>query len=345
MSKILSGSALIISAVILLWFSVMSACSSSIIIIDERTFYIEDNVLITGIVIISIIILTSIIYKNKNKLTIVSEWLISGFSLIKNILIIVGIIDSIVFIFITQMVSTYDQRRIIRAVEQMKSNNYSVWENGNYFAMWPHQNFLVLILLLLSYIFPKYYVLIFQLLNCLAVGGIYYYTDKTIEKYNFSKVTRILVQLCFLIFFPIRMYVTFVYGTLLGLFFSVYAIYKWTDFNEEHRVSDAIIVGICFSLAILIKSNYLIFMIGTVICSILRIIKEKKARSLLIILTIIMFYFVSSAIVDYSIVHMTGVQKSHKMSSLSFVAMGLHENPYRAPGWRDEILSCSKVSS
>ena len=101
MSKILSGSALIISAVILLWFSVMSVCSSSIIIIDERTFYIEDNVLITGIVIISIIILTSVIYKNKNKLTIVSEWLISEFSLIKNISIIVGIIDSIVFVFIT----------------------------------------------------------------------------------------------------------------------------------------------------------------------------------------------------------------------------------------------------
>ena len=77
MSKILSGSALIISAVILLWFSVMSVCSSSIIIIDERTFYIEDNVLITGIVIISIIILTSVICKNKNKLTIVFEWLIS----------------------------------------------------------------------------------------------------------------------------------------------------------------------------------------------------------------------------------------------------------------------------
>lgn len=77
MSKILSGSALIISAVILLWFSVMSVCSSSIIIIDERTFYIEDNVLITGIVIISIIILISVICKNKNKLTIVSEWLIS----------------------------------------------------------------------------------------------------------------------------------------------------------------------------------------------------------------------------------------------------------------------------
>ena len=72
MSKILSGSAFIISAFILLWFSVLSACSSSIIIIDERTFYIEDNVLITGIVIISIIILTSVIYKNKNKLTIVS---------------------------------------------------------------------------------------------------------------------------------------------------------------------------------------------------------------------------------------------------------------------------------
>ena len=336
MSKILSGSALIISAVILLWFSVMSACSSSIIIIDERTFYIEDNILITGIVIISIIILTSVIYKNKNKLTIVSEWLISRFSLIKNISIIVGIVDSIVFVFITQMVPTDDQGMLIRAVEQMKSNNYSVWENGNYFSMWPHQNFLVLILLLLSYIFPKYYVLVFQLLNCLAVGGIYYYTDKTIEKYNFSKITRILVQLCFLLFFPIRMYVTFVYGTLLGLFFSVYAIYKWTDFNEEHRVSDAIIVGICFSLAILIKSNYLIFMIGTVICSILRIIKEKKVRSLLIIFTIVLFYFVSSVIVDYSIVHMTGVQKSHKMSSLSFAAMGLHENPYRAPGWRDE---------
>ena len=77
MSKILSGSALIISAVILLWFSVMSVCSSSIIIIDERTFYIEDNVLITGIVIISIIILISVICKNKNKLTIVFEWLIS----------------------------------------------------------------------------------------------------------------------------------------------------------------------------------------------------------------------------------------------------------------------------
>ena len=77
MSKILSGSALIIPAVILLWFSVMSVCSSSIIIIDERTFYIEDNVLITGIVIISIIILISVICKNKNKLTIVFEWLIS----------------------------------------------------------------------------------------------------------------------------------------------------------------------------------------------------------------------------------------------------------------------------
>ena len=77
MSKILSGSALIIPAVILLWFSVMSVCSSSIIIIDERTFYIEDNVLIIGIVIISIIILISVICKNKNKLTIVFEWLIS----------------------------------------------------------------------------------------------------------------------------------------------------------------------------------------------------------------------------------------------------------------------------
>ena len=74
--------------------------------------------MIIGIVIISIIILTSVICKNKNKLTIVSEWLISRFSLIKNISIIVGIIDSIVFIFITQMVPTDDQGMIIRAVEQ-----------------------------------------------------------------------------------------------------------------------------------------------------------------------------------------------------------------------------------
>ena len=122
MSKILSGSALIISAVILLWFSVMSVCSSSIIIIDERTFYIEDNVLITGIVIISIIILISVICKNKNKLTIVSEWLISRFSLIKNILIIVGIIDSIVFTFITQMVSTKNNNEFLDKMSYFLKN-------------------------------------------------------------------------------------------------------------------------------------------------------------------------------------------------------------------------------
>lgn len=338
MSKILSGCALLISAVILLWFSVMSACSSSIIIIDERSFFIKDNLLITCVVIISMIIVGTVINRNKNRNIInkIISWFIARFSIIKNIFIIAGTIESMVFVLITQMIPTDDQGVLVSAAEQLQNGDFSKWGIGGYFSMFPYQNFLVLVLLVFSYIFPKCYALVFQLLNCLAIGGVYYYTDKVLEKYRFSKVNRILVQLCFLLFFPLRMYVTFVYGTIPGLFFSVFAIYKWTEFNEKHRVSDAAIIGICFSLAILFKSNYLIFMIGAAICSLLRIIKEKKIRNALPVVFILSFYFIFNAALNNTIVNMTGMQKDHQMSSLSFVAMGLHENPYRGPGWRDE---------
>jgi len=338
----LSVCALVLSGLVLLWFGTMSAVSSSVIIVDEVTLYINDNVLFTIVAILLLITAGIISYKNKpaiqQKLTVIYDKTngIVCFNSVKNTFVVLSIIECIVFVFITRMYPTDDQETLINAVEQFKNGNYSGWASGEYFSMWPHQNGLVLFIVLLSYILPKYYVLAFQLLNCIAVGGIYYYTDKILEKEGIGKFSRLVVLISYFVFFPFRMYVTFVYGTILGLFFSVIAIYMCIKYLKDGQIKNAILSGIYCSLSSIAKSNYSIFIIGIVIFIVLYILKNKSYRKLSLIAIIGAIYFILSFSVKTTMHSITGEDVNKGMSSFSYFAMGLHENVYRGPGWRDE---------
>ena len=133
-------------------------------------------------------------------------------------------------------------------------------------------------------------------------------------------------------FVPFFLYVTFVYGTLPGLFLALAACVQLIKYLETGRFQNAILCILCIVAAKLIKSNYLIFAVGFAAILLYDFIRKRNWRHLAVTAVLIVSVVASSHVVTAFTEHLTGIHSNGGMPSILFVTMGLQEGP-SAPGW------------
>lgn len=296
---------------------------------NERSFFIDGNPLIILVLIVFITGGVFLLYMWQKK---------HSFHVGKYLMTIMMIINPL-FVLMSRNIPDADSYKCVDAAAQLVEGNINVFQVGNYLFKWPNQNGLVLFYYVISKLFGAHNYLLIQILNAVLVDILYLAVYQFLKKYedNYAE----LCVTCICIFFPLTLYTTFVYGTIIGLVFSVGAMILQQIYFHERRWKYLILSGLFIALAVQFKSNYLICFLGMVISYFfdsVRVYKEnsqdRKSLFPIGIVVLVFFLFLGNTATKLSLAQITDGESTgvKGVPLYAWVVMGLQESP-RAPGW------------
>ena len=275
--KIIIYAVEIIFIFILSFLTIESMFRSCSITSSETTTYLFDNPIIHIITISITIFIFSKINKIKKD---IDKKIVIG------LVCIWGLISAI-WIFMSNLYPRADQRYIYNITLQMKKGIFDSFEIGKYMVANPHQLGLLLYEYIFSFIFGVKNYLGLQLINVVALF-ITYFSIYKLTTYMFKdKKTSICTLIGLFLFIPMWFYITFIYGNIIGLMFSMISLVFILKYLEKNKIVYLITASICIGLAIMFKSNYLIMLIAIVCIIILDMISNKKINNIVIIIALI----------------------------------------------------------
>lgn len=239
-------------------------------------FYLSDSVLLhIAVLFIFIFAVTAVVRKfnsRKNHVLSKMEW-VNCF-----IFFIVGML----WIFLTRMHPISDQQKVLSIAEQMSLGDFSQFRvNEGYLWRYPDQMGIVFFYYLHVTLFGKYAYLSIQVSNLLAATTALLVV-KRLSDLIFSaesdKKIGIEVQLAYMLFVPYLLYITFIYGTILGFSFSLLAMYYEVKFLQQGKIKYVFLSALFISFAVAFKTNSLIMMVAMLLFLIYDILMEYKKK-------------------------------------------------------------------
>lgn len=337
---------LIISALL-----VLSGFSTCVVLYNnggEHVVYIGDNMawnLIFGIGVLLAIVAAKLLYDrfSSSKMCVYARK-IGTYRNIRRLGLFVLFLAGFLLVYYTRLDAKVDQYYIMDAAHALRIGDYNPFlTDGNvgYVARYPHQAGIVVFLYFLGEIIGDYNYVGFQLINVIALAGIYKTMLDIAKLWGIGHRRSILLLLLEMAFIPLVMYTTFVYGTLIGLALSLAAIKNELKFFLEKKYRFAVAAAIEISLAVVIKNNYLIFMLGMLLAAMVEAFRKKDTDFLIALAFIVIACESVPKLPAKFIENKTGVELSEGISSIAWVAMGLQENDERANGWYNNFLLSS----
>lgn len=295
----------------------------------EDTLFIDDNIFLNIGAVLLVIAASWFLCRRK---TVISGRFVKIYIIAVNVLMVW-------FVLSTQFVSVDDQFQVLSTASAFLKGNYEPWNQGGYCFRWGHQNGIVLIYAFLSLIFGEGNYLVFQLLNILFVGITYYCIYKTFKKFVPSNNVTKLILMALYTFLPYLMYVTYIYGTLIGMMFASAGIYFVICFLDDTDVKCGLAAAVLLALATVCKSNYFIHIIAVCILLLVDALKNEKKdfktqgiRKIILIGAVIGACVLSRTVTTAVIENKIGKEAPKGSPTILFVVMGMQEG-WRAPGW------------
>lgn len=237
------------------------------------------------------------------------------------------------FIMFTQMEPRADQQMVLQVADQFAKGNYSAWNKGSYGDLYANQYGLILVLAVFTKIWGNYNWMAFQIMNIFFVIAAALGMKKiTFLLFNNEKISKI-VYLILLFYLPMNLYVTFVYGTLPGLTFVVWGTYFILKAFEKDSIMTGIWGAAFIVLACILKNNYLIYFLGTLIIVFFYLCRKKTKTGFCLMLGLLILYVASGNLINHYINGKVGNRADRGIPSIAWVAMGLQENEKKGPGW------------
>lgn len=301
----------------------------------ENVTYKFDNIIINSILIVIAVFILYIISKIFNKVK--PKCLLIG-------AITIYILIATTWILFSKAPLRADQKMVENIARNFIQGNFIDFNQGMYMDYHPLQISIVVFIELIYRIAGSFAnPIIIQVINVIfqAIAFIYIYkiTGVLFKNETIQKIVIILLLGC-LVF---TLWTTFVYGNIIGLMLGVMAIYYTLKYLEEKKTKDLIFTTITIILAVILKSNYQVYMIGIIIALVLDLFKKidmKIISTIIIILSIL-------AISNKAIVKIMGLRVGHEISDgipmISYIDMGLAKPVDRASGWYNAKVDVEKI--
>lgn len=228
-----------------------------------------------------------------------------------------------------------DQLKVCQTALAMVKGDFAAFDPGGYLSVYPHQMGLVLLLYPLSILFGCGNYLAFRFLNIASMIAVFYVMSLIYRILFRSEILSDFAHCFFGCFFPLTLYVSWVYGTVPGLALSLTGFYFGLRFVSENKAPQMLIAAVSLAVAVQLKKNYLIMLIAYGVMLLLDLIRRRRAMTLAAIAATALLYILSGRGVAYCAEKMTGVEPGRGVPSVGWIAMGLHENDLRANGWYD----------
>ena len=239
---------------------------------------------------------------------------------------------AILWLYYTKSTPVADQQYVRDIAEQFYMEEYYSLEKGYYLYIYPFQLGMSAFIELSFSIFGRNSLLLLRIFNvlasCLTFYSLYRITDLTFHN---KKINNLVILLMFGCFPPI-MYCTFVYGNIMGLGFSLVAVWMQLKYFDGGKIRYVIISAFSIAFAIFIRSNSSIVLVAMTIMFLLKFLSTHKARNLLLPLIAVAVTFSSSALLRAYYESRSGIEINDGAPKILWLAMGLQESSM-APGW------------
>ena len=301
----------------------------------EITFFCKKNIFVNvAFLVICAGILVAL--KKKGIFTLFQEKLNDdkAFKKVKLLLLTIILGLGLMWVFLTQFVPGSDQLDIMSSAYKLRCGDYSVLTPGGYLDRCSNQLGLTLIEYLFGRVFGDYNVMGFQFLNCFGLALLYQKLVDIMDKMHVSRLSQIITLVLGVLFVPMIMYTSFVYGTIWSVALALWAFDNEIKYLEDNRLLDLICCALLIGVAVQVKNNVLIMMIAMVIYGLVCVTKDNKwlKRSVLLVLIIGISFVGFSNLSKVIVEKKTGYSLTQGMSGWAYVAMGLQDEKH-APGW------------
>ncbi len=258
----------------------------------------------------------------------------------RGILLITGIV-AVIWVLSSQLIPfpADDQQAILDGASQLRSGENSLFQPGAYYYRYHNNIGLMLLCYYGSFLFGGQNYVAFQMFNIIALLLLLRELSELCAVFQFGRTVQLTVVLEGLLFFPLILYCSFVYGTMPGLAITLLACRLECRFLQKGRHKDAFFCAACCFLAIIIKSNYQIFLIGMIIVAIIEAIQLQKIKLLMLPCIMVLIIIFVPTLLQVVCEHLAACTLNQPQSAWTWIAMGLSEPPMAPPGYADNALS------
>lgn len=242
-----------------------------------------------------------------------------------------------IWVLSSQTAPTSDSAAVTSAAWEFAQNDFSSLESKRYFKNFPYQLGYVLfneLIIRLVFLLKRPETLLFlEVLNAVFLAVINVFVVLINHQiFKDERITNLTALILALSIAPI-ISCSFIYGILPGMMFAVIALYCEIRWLQENRFLFGVLSIVSMAAAVLIKSNYLIWLIALVLIAGVSMFRRKKylLDCVYIVLVIALSLSVQPA-VKRMYERRSGVELGDSIPYISWIAMGLNESDL-APGW------------
>lgn len=241
-----------------------------------------------------------------------------------------------IWVYSSQVLPSGDSGMVLDASVLASKNDFSFFDY-DYFHNYPYQLGYVLfneIFIRIHNIFAPYTTAFFiEVLNVFFLAFAYcalILLNK--ELFNDNRICAITTLIFALSAAPV-IFSVFVYGIIPGIMFAAWAFYFEVKYLKTDKFVFAVISAIFIAAAMVIKPNYLIFLIAMIMLVIIKFISRKKfIRDIAFVLIAITLANAASPVIIHSYEKRAGIDLGDSIPYASWISMGLNESEI-APGW------------
>ena len=319
------------------WLLLLSGFSTSYLSYSEHTFFVRDSMLVNVLAAAVFLALLALLHWKKDGISACLRRSRLGpyltFDGLKRTILLILLAEGVFWVLATQFTPGADQSAVLRAATQLRMKSSLLFSDGAYISKSPHQIGLVVFLYGMNALFGDQNIVVFQLLNAVGLMVVYKELSEISGMFGMSRRGQLLVAASGLIFFPLTMYTSLIYGNILGEAFALAAIQRELLYFRDGKKRHALLSAVWIALSVMMKQNYMVFLIGMVLYAFLELLRRRQWRiglfAVLITAACVIEPIAPRLLVEWK----TGYAMNQGMSSWSFIAMGLQDNGTRSAGW------------
>lgn len=324
MKKVISKFLVVFFSLIVLFLSLVGAVCTCVEAGGEHVFYISDKPWMHCVLFLTVLCFGILLYQKKNIFNIKYGEKVCLCALFVFTAVLAFVVIKLAIAPIA------DQRKVLLVVQHMLEGDYKDFRKGGYLAEYSNQSGIV-----------YFYYLIYRYLglglNFIRVLNVLSYIGSIVVMAKIGgeicgKQYTIITGMVYVAFLPMMFYIPFIYGNLLGFFFSLVAVYYTLKYMNEASWKKAVIIIIACVCANQVKQNFIITVIAVALILCLHAIFEKRAKTILVILLIGISVFSVSFLVNYRLECISGEKMNNAMPATAWIAMGMQYGDI-ANGW------------
>ena len=276
----------------------------------------------------------------------IAGWVLKGDKGEKRIRILLGLVLLYTLCFCVLWVKgagcipVGDQASVCAAAEGFRNGDFSMLTRDSYekyLFIHPHQLGLTALIELIFACFGNGNFQAFEYFNCLgAVLCVYagYGITGLLAKDKRGSVYYLLLAACC---FPLFFYVTFVYGEIPSITYSLLAVWMFLEYQKREKLWCLAACSIACALACLIRNNSLILLIAFVSIWVITGFGKKRWRSFAAAVLLMAVFLLSRFGLRALYEERSGVSLNEGAPMVLYVAMGMQKGE-GAPGWSNGYI-------